>query len=120
IVINLLNYIDRLAVNGLLEPIRKEFGASDADMGLVGLAFLLTYASLPPLFGWLGDRMSRTRVIAGSAAFWSIATALTGRTRGAGATTSQLAAAHRQRRMRCGRRRVRSPRISSATASSSC
>ena len=41
-VVNLLNYIDRLAITGLLEPIRKDFGATDAQMGMVGLAFTLT------------------------------------------------------------------------------
>ena len=80
-VVNLLNYIDRLAIAGLLEPIRKEFGATDSDMGLVGLAFTLTYAVLPPVFGWLGDRWARTLVIAASAAFWSVATAVTGSAR---------------------------------------
>src|SRR5947207_1880452 len=80
-VVNLLNYIDRLAITGLLEPIRKEFGATDAQMGIVGLAFTLTYALLPPLFGWLGDRWPRTIIIAASAAFWSLATAITGAAR---------------------------------------
>src|SRR5579864_1464351 len=87
-VVNLLNYIDRLAIAGLLEPIRKEFGATDAEIGLVGLAFTLTYATLPPLFGWLGDRLPRTWVIAASAAFWSVATAVTG----AASNISQLVA----------------------------
>ncbi len=40
--LNLLNYIDRQAVTGLLEPIRRELGGTDAQMGLVGSAFLLT------------------------------------------------------------------------------
>jgi MFS family permease len=83
-VVNLLNYIDRLAVTGLLEPIRREFGATDAQIGLVGLAFTLTYSFLPPIFGWLGDRWPRTWVIAASAAFWSAATALSGAARSVG------------------------------------
>ena len=69
--INLLNYIDRQAVTGLLEPIRRDLGATDAQMGLVGLAFLLTYSLLPPIFGWLGDRFARTRIISGSVAFFA-------------------------------------------------
>jgi MFS family permease len=87
-VINLLNYIDRQAVTGLLEPIRRDFGATDAQMGLVGLAFLITYTLLPPVFGWLGDRFARTRIISASAGFWSVATAATGLVSGVG----QLAA----------------------------
>lgn len=73
--INLLNYIDRQAITALLEPIRRDFGATDAQMGLVGVGFLATYAFLPPLFGWLGDRVPRTLVIAASAGFWSVVTA---------------------------------------------
>jgi MFS transporter, Spinster family, sphingosine-1-phosphate transporter len=76
-VINLLNYIDRNVINGLIDPIRRDFGASDAQMGLVGLAFLLTYASLPPIFGLLGDRMPRKTIIAASVALWSVATGTT-------------------------------------------
>jgi len=76
--LNLLNYIDRQAVTGLLEPIRKDLGATDAQMGLVGSAFLLTYTLLPPVFGWLGDRMKRTKLLATSAAAWCLATAASG------------------------------------------
>jgi MFS family permease len=81
--LNLLNYIDRAAVTGLLEPIRKDFGATDAQMGLVGSAFLLTYTLLPPVFGWLGDRLVRSKLLAVSGAIWCLATALSGATRNA-------------------------------------
>jgi MFS family permease len=82
--LNLLNYIDRQAVTGLLEPIRKDLGATDAQMGLVGSAFLLTYTFLPPIFGWLGDRMVRTRLLGMSAAVWCLATAASGLVRSVG------------------------------------
>ncbi len=75
--VNLLNYIDRATIPALLEPIRRDFGATDAQMGIMGVAFLATYATLPPLFGWLGDRVPRTAVISASAAFWSLATGAT-------------------------------------------
>ena len=75
--INLLNYIDRAAIPALLEPIRRDFGATDAQMGIIGVAFLATYAVLPPVFGWLGDRVPRTAIIAASALFWSLATGAT-------------------------------------------
>jgi len=76
-VFNLLNYIDRAAITGLLDPIRHDLGATDAQLGYIGGAFLVTYATLPTLFGWLGDRIPRTSIIAASAAFWSLATAAT-------------------------------------------
>jgi MFS family permease len=77
-VVNLLNYIDRFAITGLIEPIRKDLGTQDAQMGMVGLAFTLTYSLLPPVFGWLGDQLPRTLIIGSSCAFWSVATAVTG------------------------------------------
>lgn len=91
-VVNLLNYIDRLAITGLIEPIRKDLGATDAQMGTVGLAFTLTYSVLPPVFGWLGDRLPRTLVIASSCAFWSVATAVTGLARSVGQLVGMRAA----------------------------
>lgn len=76
--LNLLNYIDRQAVTSLLELIRLDLGGTDAQMGLVGSAFVLSYTFLPPLAGWIGDRLSRTRLLAVSASLWSVATALCG------------------------------------------
>jgi MFS family permease len=68
--INLLNYIDRLAVSGLLEPIRKDLNLTDAQLGRIALAFLIPYAALPPIVGWIGDRSKRSKLIA-----WAIAPA---------------------------------------------
>jgi MFS family permease len=86
--INLLNYVDRLAVSGLLEPIRKDLNLTDAQLGRIALAFLIPYSILPPVVGWIGDRSNRSRLIAWAIALWSAATAITGVTRSFG----QLAA----------------------------
>lgn len=80
-VINLLNYIDRLTISGLLEPIRKDLHLSDAQLGNLALAFLIPYAVLPPLIGWIGDKSPRSKLIAGAVAIWSAATAAAGFTR---------------------------------------
>ncbi|MEL0191896.1 MAG: MFS transporter, partial [Halieaceae bacterium] len=41
------NFVDRQVMTILLEPIKAEFDASDAQMGLLsGLAFALFYATL--------------------------------------------------------------------------
>lgn len=61
-------------------------------MGLVGSAFLLTYIALPPVFGWLGDRLQRTKLLAGSAAAWCMATAASGLVGGAGQLAATRAA----------------------------
>jgi MFS transporter, Spinster family, sphingosine-1-phosphate transporter len=41
-------------------------------------AFLVVYIVTSPLFGTLGDRMSRMRLIAFGVALWSLATAIGG------------------------------------------
>jgi MFS transporter, Spinster family, sphingosine-1-phosphate transporter len=76
--INLLNYIDRLVISGLLEPIRKNLGLNDAQLGTIALAFLVPYTILPPFVGWIGDRAQRTKLIAGAIGVWSFATAAAG------------------------------------------
>jgi predicted MFS family arabinose efflux permease len=76
--INLLNYIDRLVISGLLEPIRKDLGLNDAQLGTIALAFLLPYTLLPPVVGWIGDRARRTKLIAMAVSIWSLATGAAG------------------------------------------
>jgi MFS family permease len=80
-VINLLNYIDRLTISGLLEPIGRELHLSDAQLGIIGLAFLLPYSILPPIVGWIGDRGPRSRLIALAVSIWSMATGAAGAAR---------------------------------------
>ena len=76
--LNLLNYLDRNLVSALVEPLRHEFGVSDLRIGLLGTVFLIVYTMAAPLFGSLGDRGIRTRVLAAGAVLWSIATSLSG------------------------------------------
>jgi MFS transporter, Spinster family, sphingosine-1-phosphate transporter len=76
--INLLNYIDRLIISGLLEPIRRDLGLSDAQLGAIALAFLIPYSFLPPIVGWIGDRAKRTTLIALATGLWSLATGAAG------------------------------------------
>ena len=70
-----LSFIDRQILSLLVGPIREQFGITDFEYSLLqGAAFALlyTFAGLP--LGRLADRMSRKWVIAGSVAFWSLAT----------------------------------------------
>ena len=76
--INLLNYIDRYIFSALLPPIQKELGFTDTDAGILGSAFLFAYVIASPLFGYLGDRSRRPRIMAGGIAIWSAATAFSG------------------------------------------
>jgi predicted MFS family arabinose efflux permease len=75
-----LNTVDRSAVLSLLiEDIKKEFNASDTQMGLLGgIPFAFFYAILGiPLAMW-ADRSSRRMVLALAVGTWSGMTALCG------------------------------------------
>jgi len=77
--INLFSYLDRYVVSGVLESLKhSELGLSDTNLGSLMSGFLVVYTVLAPVFGALGDRRSRPRLIALGVACWSLATALSG------------------------------------------
>ncbi len=80
--VNLLNYIDRQVLFAVFPLIKADLLLSDTELGLLGSAFMLSYLLFAPLFGWLGDHWSRTRLASGGLVVWSLATALAGFTTG--------------------------------------
>lgn len=75
--VNLLNYLDRYVVSALVETLRKsELALTDTQSGLLMTGFLIIYMLTAPVFGSLGDRRSRPRLLALGVALWSLATAL--------------------------------------------
>jgi predicted MFS family arabinose efflux permease len=76
--VNLLNYIDRQVLYAVFPLVKADLQLSDTELGFLGSAFMFCYMTIAPLFGWLGDRGSRTRLAAGGLAIWSVATALAG------------------------------------------
>ena len=76
--VNLLNYIDRQVLFAVFPLIKIDLHLSDTALGFLGSAFMLSYLLFAPLFGWLGDRWSRTRLASGGLVVWSLATALAG------------------------------------------
>jgi MFS family permease len=77
--INLFNYLDRYLVSALVESLKhSELALNDTQAGSLMSGFLIVFAVIAPIFGTLGDRMSRPRLIAFGVACWSIATALSG------------------------------------------
>jgi MFS family permease len=74
-VINFLNYIDRYVVVSVFEPVKRELHFSDAELGWIASAFMLSYAVTSPLFGRLGDVMVRKHLISVGVSIWSFATA---------------------------------------------
>jgi len=75
--VNFLNYIDRQALPAVAPAIQRDLGLTDTEIGAMEAALLLSFTVLAPLFGRLGDRYSRTRLMAAAAVIWSIATGLT-------------------------------------------
>jgi len=77
--INLFNYLDRYVVSALVESLKhSELALSDANLGSLMSGFLIVFTLTAPIFGSLGDRRSRTHLIAFAVACWSVATVLSG------------------------------------------
>lgn len=72
-IINLLNYMDRQTVAGLLYGIQKYFGIQDNNSaaGLLQTVFICSYMILAPVFGYLGDRYRRKYLMAAGILVWS-------------------------------------------------
>lgn len=76
--VNVLNFYDRNAPGALTEPIRKEFGLSDTEVGLLGTAFTLLYAVAGVPLGRLADSWSRRKLLGAGVIVWSSLTGLGG------------------------------------------
>lgn len=77
--INLFSYLDRYILAALIESLKHAgLGLTDANLGYLMSGFLVVYTLTAPIFGALGDRKSRPRLIAVGVACWSFATALSG------------------------------------------
>lgn len=76
--VNLLNFFDRTLPAVVNEPIRREWGLSDLELGLVNSAFVVVYALAGIPLGRLSDIGPRRKLLAGGLAAWSLLTAATG------------------------------------------
>jgi predicted MFS family arabinose efflux permease len=76
--LNFVNYIDRYILAAVLPSIKADLRLSDFELGMLGNAFLVSYFLISPVFGRLGDRLSRTRLVSVGVAAWSLATAASG------------------------------------------
>lgn len=79
LIIYVMNFVDRQVVNILAEPIKRELGLLDWQLGAMsGLAFALFYTVLGLPIARLAERGHRPFIIAWALAVWSLFTALCG------------------------------------------
>lgn len=73
------HYLDRNVISVAVEPIRREFALSDAQVGIVGgLAYAVAFAVAALPMGYLVDRVDRRKLLAAIMLCWSGLTALGG------------------------------------------
>jgi predicted MFS family arabinose efflux permease len=73
------NFVDRQILVILQEPIKKDMGLSDAQLGLLsGFSFALVYITAGIPIAYWADRTNRRNIIAAALTIWSGMTALSG------------------------------------------
>lgn len=71
--------LDRSVMLVLVEPIKRDLGFTDGQMGIIiGPAFSIVFALSGIPLGLLADRRSRRNIVAGCLALWSVATGACG------------------------------------------
>lgn len=76
VVVNIVNFYDRHLAGALAEPLRREFSLTDTQIGMLSTFFTLLYAVIGLPLGWLADRGSRKKLLAGGLALWGAVTTL--------------------------------------------
>lgn len=71
--------LDRAVIGLLVQPIKADFGVTDAQIGLLqGLAFALCYTTFGLVLGAVTDRANRQLILVLGITVWSISTVLCG------------------------------------------
>lgn len=77
-IVAFLNYLDRILITSMRDPIVADFKLTDAQFGLLTSVFLWSYGFLSPFGGFFADKYSRKKVIVFSVMVWSAVTLWTG------------------------------------------
>jgi sugar phosphate permease len=71
-------YVDRVNISVAAPLIRKEWGLSASELGLVFSAFAVPYTLMQIAGGWLADKLGPRLVLALLSLLWGVATIMTG------------------------------------------
>jgi MFS family permease len=80
--LNLCNYLDRYILPAVLGPIERDLKLNDSQFGTIATIFMVGYFLTAPVFGYLGDRLSRRWLIAFGVLVWCVGTMLSGTAHG--------------------------------------
>ena len=81
-IVYVISFIDRQAISLLIDPIQRDLGLSDMQLGLLqGMAFATVYAIAGLPLGRAADQFNRRNIIIAGVAFWSVMTGLCGMAR---------------------------------------
>lgn len=80
--INVVNYVERNAIFALFEPIKRDLGLTDANLGWLGSAYVLVFSIAALPVGIISDLRRRTTVVAVGITTWSIFASVGGLARG--------------------------------------
>lgn len=75
VAINILNFYDRHVAGAVVEPVRKEFGLSDTQIGWINTAFTVLYGVISLPLGRMSDKTSRKKLLAVGIVIWAALTA---------------------------------------------
>ncbi|MDH7973221.1 MFS transporter [Sphingomonas sp. AR_OL41] len=74
-----ISFVDRQILGLLVQDLKHDLAISDSQIGLLqGPAFGIFYAAMGLPFGWLADKVSRTRLISIGLLLWTMMTLLGG------------------------------------------
>lgn len=74
LVANLINYMDRYTIAGVLEEVQQFYHITNSQAGLLQTSFIISYMLLSPVFGYIGDRYNRKWPMVFGILFWSLVT----------------------------------------------
>lgn len=76
--ISTVGFVDRIVVNVLVEPVKAEFGLTDAQVSLMGVAFAVLNIGVGLVIARIAERVRRLTLISVGTLLWSAATAACG------------------------------------------